>query len=286
MEHWVGWLKPHEQAALQQSEEWLHRPANAWTKVMRFVEQPLEKAYERVPDHLKESMGRAVFGVLQRAMGTSELTVPERALLDRLSEEAGFEVQDLRHVRRVDIRVLDRVAHRSSLFHRRAAAAEGGATGLAGLPGLLLDVPALYCLIFRMIQEISLGYGFPVHTEEEKTHILKVLDVGHRIDPEERRQGMREIQAVQEMLHSGVPVREIEKQVIVRGLQALAEKLGIGLTERKLAQTIAVVGALVGAGVNWQLLTDIGDTAYHSYRRRFLMEVARGRQDRSTRPLA
>lgn len=276
--HWSVYLKPHERALLRESEEWLHRPPGMWSKVMEKMDRPMEYAYSKVPDHVKAGVGRAIHGVLQQLMTTSETTVGERAVLDTLCEAASREISRLKDVRRVEVRVLDRVAHKSVLFHRRAAAFEGGASGFAGLAGMVVDIPALYGLIFRMLQEISLVYGFPVHTDEEKAHLLKVLDVGHRTEGESRREGMREIEEVQSLLHAGVPSREIEKQVILRSLQALAEKLGLHLTQRKLAQTIAVLGSLVGAGVNWQLLGDVGETACHAYRRRFLMELAYERE--------
>lgn len=291
MPHWSTYLKPHERALLGESEEWLHRPPGTWSRIMEKVDRPLEYAYSKVPESVKANVGKAIHGVLHRLMTGSEGTVPEHTVRDRLCEAAGREISRLRDVRRVDVRVLDKVAHKSTLFHRRAAAFEGGASGFAGIAGMVLDVPALYGILFRMLQEISLIYGFPVHTDEEKAHLLKVLDVGHRTEGEARRAGMREIEEVQSMLHAGVPMREIEKQVILRSLQALAEKLGLHLTQRKLAQTVAVLGSLVGAGVNWQLVGDLGETACHAYRRRFLMELAFEREaleaNRSypTRPL-
>lgn len=279
MTPWTAHLHPHERALLQESEDWLQRPPGPWARVMEKMDRPLEHAWSKVPEHVKTGVVRALHEVLQRLMTTSVSTVPERAVLDALSEAAGREIGALAQVRRLDVRVIDRLARRSALFHRRAAAFEGGASGFAGLPGMVLDIPALYGLIFRMLQEISLFHGFPVHTDEEKAHLLKVLDVGHA-GGEARRQGMRELAEVQSLLQAGVPGREIEKQVVLRSLQALAEKLGLHLTQRKLAQTIAVFGSLVGAGVNWQLLGDLGDTARHAYRRRFLMEAARERAAR------
>jgi len=282
--HWSAWLERDELAALRESDAWAQRPQGTLARVMGFLERPLERAYRKVPEHLKESIGQAVFRVLQTLLTTSEKTLPEQAVLDTLCAEVGYDISSLRQVRRVKIRILDRVARRTVDSHRRAAAVEGGVTGFAGVAGLVLDIPALYGLIFRMIQEISLTYGFRVDTHPEKTHILKVLDVGHRNDPRERQEGVRELEAVQGMLHAGVPTKEIEKQVILRGLQALAEKLGLGLTERKLAQTVAVVGSVVGAGVNYQLLGDVGETAFHAYRRRFLMELALARVAVDSRP--
>ncbi len=269
---------------MRESHAWFQRPAGAFSRLMGLVERPLELAWQRVPESARESTARAVYGALVALLDTTGRTLTEQRTLDALCAEVGFEVCRAEQIRRLDLRPLDRVARRIVQAHRRAAAVEGGVSGLVGLPGLVLDIPALYSMIFHMIQEISVTYGFPLEPTSEKAHMLKVLDLGHRTEPEARRQGLEELQAVQGLLHAGVPTREMEKQVILRGLQALAEKLGTDLTRRKLAQTLAVVGSVIGAGVNYQLLGEVGDTAWHAYRLRFLMERARAREACGSRP--
>jgi len=281
---WSPWLDPRELAAVRDSQAWFQRPAGTLSRLMGLVERPLELAWQKVPESTRESTARAVCKALETLLETAGRAVPEQRVLDSICAEVGFEVGRSEQIRSLDVRPLDRLARRSVEAHRRAAAVEGGVSGLAGLPGLLLDIPALYSLIFRMLGEVSLIYGFPLGPSSERAHLLKVLDLGQRTDPEARRQGLEELQAVQDLLQAGVPARELEKQVVLRGLGALAEKLGTDLTRRKLAQTLAVVGSVVGAGVNYQLLGDVGETAWHAYRLRFLMQRARAREAWGTHP--
>lgn len=269
---------------MRRSQTWFQRPSGTLSLLMGLVERPLELAWRKVPASTREATSRTVYGALVALLETTGRALPEQRVLDSVCAEVGFEVSRIDQIRSLALGPLDRAARRTVEAHRRAAAVEGGVSGLAGLPGLLVDIPALYSLIFHMLGEVSLIYGFPLEPGAETAHLLKVLDLGHRTTPEARRQGLEELQAVQGLLHAGVPSREMEKQVILRGLGALAEKLGTDLTRRKLAQTLAVVGSMVGAGVNYQLLGDVGDTARHAYRLRFLMRRARAREAWGTRP--
>ena len=81
----------------------------------------------------------------------------------------------------------------------------------------------------------------------------------------------------QVLIRRGLPIQDLERAAVAKGLQALARKLTARLARRKVAPSIAVVGALIGAGVNRALVNDVGLTAFYSYRRRFLREVAERR---------
>lgn len=241
---------------------------------MQLLGAPLDYAYSKVPPRIKESISQSVYAVLAAVRESSGGTVNQQSLLDRISAEVGLDVSRLEQVFDHDIRHIDFVAQERLTANRRAAALEGGATGAAGLPGLVVDIPALYWLVFRTVQEISLCYGFPVDTAVEQAHVLKVVDVGHYLEKESKRRGMLELESVQSMIRDGVPVKDLERAVVAKGVQTLARHLSTGITRRKLAQTMALVGGVVGASVNHALVGDVGLTAYHAYRRRFLKEVA------------
>lgn len=281
---WSVWLEGRDLEALQESLDWFHRPPGGLSRLLGLLERPMEAAWQKVPQSARDSTAQAIHSAMQTLLETTGRSLAFQPLLDALCAAAGREISGPGQIRLMDLGALDRVSRRTVEAHRRAAAVEGGVSGFAGLPGLLLDVPALYALIFRMIQEISFLFGFPVESLPEKAHILKVVDLGHQTGLEARRQGLEELQAVQGSLHAGVAGREMEKQVLLRGLGTLAEKMATGLTRRKLAQTLAVVGSVVGAGVNYQLLGDVGDTARHAYRLRFLMRRAHERETRGGRP--
>ncbi|MBI3929788.1 MAG: EcsC family protein [Armatimonadetes bacterium] len=271
---WVDYLTERERARLRETEEWITRPQGLVGRAMAMVGKPLDFAYSRVPEAVKDRISESILSVLTGVRTTSQASVSQRGILDRLSAAVGFEVIDLPSIHRLDVDAVDRLAGECLRFNKTAGFVEGGAAGAAGLMGLAVDIPALYLLVFRTVQEISLCYGFPIDSPAEVAHILKVVDVGHYLESESKRRGMIEIESIQSMIRQGAPIKDLERAFVAKGLQALARHLSTQITRRKLAQTVAIVGSVIGASVNYQLVADVGETAFHAYRRRFLVEVA------------
>lgn len=253
---------------------------------MTLAGRPFERVYDALPESFREGLAQAIHQVLAAVRTTSEATFSRQGVLDRISASIGLDVgTEPDQIFRADVRDLDRVARASVDFHRRAAAVQGAAAGFSGLFGLLADVPVLYALLCRCILEVATCYGFPVRGQAEEAHLLKVLDLGHFLEDERRRQGLAELEELQDMIRQGVPLKDLERLALAKGLQALSRQLAAGLVRRKAAQAVALVGGLVGAGVNHQLLTDVGTVAWQAYRRRFVVELAHRRLARTTRSL-
>ncbi len=286
MSDWKAYLKPSEEEVLAEVEAWAGAPAGRLSRALTMAGRPFDLAFGLMPPALKEGLGQAIHRALSTLRRTSVLTFSPQALLDRISAGIGLDVgTEPDQVFRADVRDLDGFALEILAFHRRVAALQGAAAGAAGLVGFLGDVPALYTLLYRCIQEIAVCYGFPVRDEYEEAHMLKVLDLGHFLEDERRRVGFQELATLQDMIRSGTPLQDMERFAVAKGLQALSRRLAGGLARRKTAQAVALVGGLVGAGVNFQLVSDVGTVAFQAYRRRFVVEVARRRMHRATRRL-
>lgn len=274
---WVHRLTEDERRALKESEAWMQEPPGLLGRGLRLLGLPFDKAYRRLPTGVRDSLSQGIYSVIKAVRQSAAAGVDERRLLDRLSAEVGRDVSRLEQVFGLDVRVIDRVVRQRLEANRKAAAIEGGATGAVGAAGLMVDIPALYWLIFRTVQETSICYGFAPDAPGEAAHILKVVDVGHYLESDRKRRGMLELESIQGMIRQGVPVKDLERTVVAKGIQTLARELAAGVAERKLSQTVILIGGLVGASVNRALVGDVGLTAYHAYRRRFLKEVALAR---------
>lgn len=270
----LSYLTPDEVVAWQETDAWLQAESSKFQKVLGLTRKPLEYAYGKVPESLKDSIATAIYNVLTSLRdGSAGLTSQEV-----VSEKIGPIPEGPLGMYLVGVRRLDGAARSLIGQSKNLCTAEGAATGVAGLPGIVVDIPALYTLLFRMIAQVAACYGYSVESEQERGHILKVLDVGHQLEPEAKRAGMTEIEELQRMIRDDVPIVEAQRFAVSKGLQSMARALGLALTQRKLAQSLAVVGGMVGAGVNRQLAAEVGEVAYHAYRRRYLAELALLRQ--------
>ncbi len=67
--------------------------------------------------------------------------------------------------------LLDRIAEDTIRAHMRIAAAEGAGLGMGGLFTMLPDLGILAAITLRMIQKLSLIYGFSYNTEQEEAEL-------------------------------------------------------------------------------------------------------------------
>ncbi len=280
-EEWITYLNEDEKKILKEIQDWIFQPPTLLSKAMILAGKPAELAYRLVPARMKESLGNAIYGVLGTLRDTSRTTVQPQILLDKISARLGQDVgTHPEQIFQASIDRLDPLANECMRFNKATAAVEGGAAGAVGLPGLLADIPALYLLAFRTIQEVAICYGFSIQGPVEHAYMMKILDVGHYLENEQKRVGMEQLAGLEEMINQGAPLKDLERVSLAKGLQALARELSVALARRKMAQTVAVVGSVVGASVNYALVNDIGLTAFYAYRYRFLHAVAERRMKR------
>lgn len=271
---WVSYLDARERAALRETEEWLLAPPGVVGRSLQVLARPFGYAFGRLPAGFRDGLSERILKVLRTVQSGSEGTFNRKRLLDTLSAAVGADITRPELLFEHRFEDLDPIVLELRKSYQKAALLEGGAAGAAGLPGLMIDVPALYLLIFRQVAQIATCYGFDTTREEETAYLFKVVDVGHHLDSAHKRRGMLELETLSALIRQGVPLQDLERTVLAKGLQAMAQKLTATLVQRKMAQAVAVVGAAVGAGVNRQLVTDVGLTAFHAYRRRFLQEAA------------
>jgi hypothetical protein len=283
MSDWKSHLRPAEQEVLDEVQAWATQRSGPLGKAVLLAGRPFEKAFDAVPESFRETLAQGIHRALLAVRSASEATFSRQGVLDRISARIGLDVgTEPEQLFRADVRDLDRFARDSLTFHRRAAAMQGAAAGVSGLFGLLADVPVLYALLCRCILEVATCYGFPVQGPAEEAHMLKILDLGHFLEDDRRRLGLAELEGLQDMIREGIPLKDLERLALAKGLQALSRQLAAGLVRRKAAQAVVLVGGLVGAGVNHQLVADVGTVAWQAYRRRFVVELAHRRLARAT----
>lgn len=262
-----------ELASLRQTNEWLQADPSRLKKAMALARKPIEFAYSKVPESVRESIANAILGVLTSVQNGTSNFLSTEGVRDRLVADHG-PLESREDFFRLGVDKLDQLALELIKKSKNACTAEGAATGLAGLPGIVVDIPALYGLLFRMISQVSAVYGYPGQEQAEKMHMMKVLDIGHQMEPKAKRAGMLDLGKIQNDMLLDQATLEVQKFAVEKSLQTMARNLGLILTQRKLAQSVALIGSVIGAGVNRQLAGEVGEAAFHAYRRRHFIELA------------
>jgi hypothetical protein len=142
--------------------------------------------------------------------------------------------------------------------YRNVATVEGGVAGAGGFLLAAADFPVLIALKIKLLFEIAALYGHDGGAWRERLYILSIFQLAFS-SPDHRR-------VVFEQMTSAAQPASPEDFDWRRFQQEYRDYIDLA----KLAQLLPVVGAPVGAIVNFRLLEQLGTTAMNAYRLRRL----------------
>jgi hypothetical protein len=146
-------------------------------------------------------------------------------------------------------------------FYKKAAAAEGGITGAAGILLGLADFPILLSMKFKLLFDIATYYGFDVKDYKERLYILQIFQLAFSSQQHRR--------IVYEQI---VDWDEKRKQLPADSNEfdwrSFQQEYRDHIDLAKMAQLVPGIGAVVGLVVNYRFIKKLGITAMNAYRMR------------------
>ena len=134
------------------------------------------------------------------------------------------------------------------------AAAEGGAAGAAGLPGVAVDIPTVIVLALRTIHKIGVCYGFEVKTKLDKEFVLAILAASGANEMGEKLAALTTLRTIEvaiakqtwKQLGQKAAANQMGKEAGIIGIKSLAKQLGINLSrsERLCRPSLRLVQSL------------------------------------------
>lgn len=146
-------------------------------------------------------------------------------------------------------------------FYKKTAAAEGGITGAGGILLALADFPLLLGIKLKLLFEIAAIYGFDVDDYKERVYLLYIFQLAFSSQEKRRDVYQRLVNWPEEHQHLPEDINKFDWRTFQ---QEYRDYIDLA----KLAQFIPVIGAPVGAVVNYQLIRKLGKTAMNAYRMR------------------
>ncbi len=145
--------------------------------------------------------------------------------------------------------------------YRKTAAVEGGVAGAGGFWLALADFPALLVIKIKLLFDLAAIYGHESDRFEERLYILGLFQLAFS-GAEHRATVFHGLEDWDGREHPA-DFEHFDWRTFQREYRDYIDLA-------KLAQMIPVVGAPIGAFVNWRLLERLGDTAINGYRMRWL----------------
>ena len=151
---------------------------------------------------------------------------------------------------------------------KKAASAEGGVAGAGGFLLAAADFPLLMSFKLKLLFEIAALYGHDTSGKTggalgERLYILHIFELAFS-DVEHRR---KVLEAMDDW-----DSREHPTDLKAFDWRSFQQQYRDHIDLAKLAQLLPVVGAPVGAVVNWRLTAHLGKTAMMAYRMRWRHE--------------
>jgi hypothetical protein len=142
---------------------------------------------------------------------------------------------------------------------RKTAAAEGGVTGAGGFLAAAADFPLLMSFKIKLLFEIAAIFGHDGTALSERLYILHIFELA--FSDAQHRAG---VLAAMDDWDAKTHPRRLDDF----DWRAFQQQYRDHIDLAKLAQLLPVVGAPLGAIVNWRLVERLGRTAVMAYRMR------------------
>ncbi len=158
----------------------------------------------------------------------------------------------------------------SPKLHTAAAMTTGAVGGFFGLGTLVVELPVTTAIMFRSIVDIARAEGESPNDDETMMNCMQVFAMGsHMTDKYDASEtsyyGVRLAlskaltDTLQYVASQGVGSATVP--ALVRLISALASRFGVVVTQKAMAQTIPVLGAVGGGLVNTMFISHFQDMA-------------------------
>jgi len=154
--------------------------------------------------------------------------------LKHLRRAYGLRITTWTDMQHVDEEVLHPHAHRVISAAKKMAALEGMGLGMGGFLTLLPDMGILSAITIRMLQKLSLIYGFEYATDEEVTALWLAAGSAAGLD------------LGREFLE-----KQAMERVVPRIIDRIAVRVGTEVAEKWSGRLIPIVSGGVGASLNY-----------------------------------
>jgi hypothetical protein len=184
--------------------------------------------------------------------------VHPRPYLTHLRTIHGVPVASYEEMFLLPVAELDSIARQTVRGAMKMAGAEGAGLGLGGFATMLPDVGILSAITLRMVQKLSLIYGFEYNTDEEIAELWIATATAAGLD-----------------LTRDVLERTVLKTFVERVIARVAERVSLEFAEKAAARAVPLLSSVVGALMNYYFVRAWGNRVQGHFRQRHLEERAR-----------
>jgi hypothetical protein len=294
-------LSPYEAKRWDEIQDWkVHasRPSRVQVpepvrRQMESASQKVSEAWHSIPgnDKIEQWIAEGINGSFHMTVDAVSLTIREDRIVRKVAGAADRRVSTFEEFCELDLRPLDRARPDRKLLRSFLAAGHGAASGFfaggataagaaSGGMGALpaagavagLAVADAAALVSSMVQGsamVGAHYGFDPRKPHEHAMLMSMLGAG--LAREAAKTGaMMKVRDLALALAAGRTLAELSKKQLFNLLRRVSALLLLKTAKRNIAKGVPIIGAGIGAGINYASVRTVFDAAQHLYPERFL----------------
>jgi uncharacterized protein (DUF697 family) len=263
-------LSTYEKDVRREIEEWQRGEAGVVMQALNWAMKPMDWVVERVvPPAVVDQASTAIEQFLSLLNDASEWTYASDDTLQE-ARKAGLRVDKLDDLRDQPIEQLDALARGHFTQNAVLAAIEGGGTGLGGAFLIIADIPLLFTINFRLIQQIGACYGFAMRGPQYRPLVLSIYNVAASGSREAKHSAVREISVAAASFANDLSYKGRVTGTFQEQNRHLPREIAKNIVGRKLGQAIPIAGAAIGAGINYWFTSETAKAAFMLFRGLYL----------------
>jgi uncharacterized protein (DUF697 family) len=190
------------------------------------------------------------FGVLR---GLRSIEIDPEEFRRQLSNKHGLWVSDFARMKDVPIERLDAIGAALIRDAERLALVEGAGFGLGGMITFFPDAGLLTVITLRLIQRLSLLYGFEAHGRDQRMEMWKAAAAASGID-----------------YGKDLAEKQLLDKLVPRIAERFAAKLGAETAEKWAGRLIPLAGSAIGGALNFSFVRGWGRRVQRHLRKKHL----------------
>jgi hypothetical protein len=235
-------MTTYEQIQMHELQTWQRKMMRKPGIFNRLSKKTQDKINSWIPEKVHEAITVTIKQMIRGVLFGAKLTTRRNKTLLTFEEK-------------------DRKVEETIKKYRNTAAAEGAITGAGGILLGLADFPLLIAIKIKLLFEIASIYGFPVSDYKERVYILHIFQLAFSSAQHRRNVFMAMKDWDERSKTLPTDINEFE-------WRSFQQEYRDYIDLAKLAQLIPVIGAPVGAVVNYRLIRKLGFTAKMAYHMR------------------
>ena len=198
----------------------------------------------RLHNARKSSLAGGTFGRFMRfglLRGLHSVEIDPEKFRSELSSKYRLWVPDFARMQDVPIERLDAIAKTLIRDAERLALAEGAGFGLGGIITFLPDASLLTVITLRLIQRLSLLYGFETQGRDQRLEMWKAAAAAAGID-----------------YGKDLAEKQLLEKLVPRIVERFAAKLGAETAEKWAGRLIPLASSAIGGALNFSFVRGWG----------------------------